>query len=49
MYPSSSEKLCGNSPSRMSGAFSKNESMAYAVPQQQEPNQVVLEKEKEEA
>ena len=33
----------------MSRAFSENENMDYEVLQQQEPNQVVLEKEKEEA
>lgn len=46
VYPSSSDKLYWVSPSCMSRAFSENENMDYEVLQQQEPNQVVLEKEK---
>ena len=49
MYPSKSDKPCGNSPAHMSGASSENEGIDCTVPKQQQPNQVVPDKGKEEA
>jgi len=49
MYPSSSEKLCGDSFKQKSRSSSENEGMDCTVPQQQHANQVVPEKGKEEA
>jgi len=49
MYPSSREKVCGDSFKHMSRSSSENEVMDCTVPQQQLANQVVPEKGKEEA
>ena len=49
MYPLNSEKLCGDSLKHKSRSSSENEAMDCSVPQQQQTNQIVPVKGKEEA